>query len=155
MRSFVMIAAYLWVLFATFSLYRQTLLHGEPIRLWQQGFAIINALVFGKVILIAEALNLGASLRRLPLIWVVLGRSFLFAVVLVLFHIFEEALRGWMTGTSPMGETPPMALVIYATIFFVALIPFFAFREVSRLLGHEEVRDLFLGDGDGYRLTKA
>ncbi len=154
LKAFLVIAAYLWVLFATFSLYRQTLIHDQPFHIWQQGFALINALVFGKVILIADALKLGGGLRRLPLVWVVLGRSFLFAIVLVLFHIFEESVRGWITGTSPLGDVPPVALVIYAAIFFVALLPFFAVQEAARILGREKLQDLFFGDGETYRLTK-
>jgi hypothetical protein len=45
------------------------------ISVWQHGFALINALIFGKIILIAQALEVGKSLERRALLWIVLGKS--------------------------------------------------------------------------------
>jgi hypothetical protein len=72
LERYAVISAYLWLLFALFSLHRQ-LLQGHGISLWQQGFAIINALVFGKVILIGEApepqtAQIRARLRRVVVV---------------------------------------------------------------------------------------
>jgi hypothetical protein len=52
--------------------------HG--ISVWQQGFAIVNALIFGKVILVGEALKVGKGLERRALVWAVLGKSPIFFV---------------------------------------------------------------------------
>ena len=53
---------------------------------WQTGFALVNALIFGKVIPIAQVLEVGKSLERRALMWIVLGKSLIFAVPLIAFQ---------------------------------------------------------------------
>ena len=55
LKAYVIITLYLWVLFVLFAAYKRLLLQENGISLWNQGFAIVNALIFGKVILIAQA----------------------------------------------------------------------------------------------------
>ena len=91
LEKYAVISVYLWILFALFSLHRQ-LLQGRGISVWQQGFAIVNALVFGKVILIGETLELGKGKASHALAWVVLQKSLIFATLLVAFQVLEEAI---------------------------------------------------------------
>src|SRR5262245_58974806 len=72
LEKYAVITLYLWLMFALFSLHKQ-LVQGHGISLWLQGFAILNALIFGKVVLIGQALELGKRLERYALIWTVLG----------------------------------------------------------------------------------
>ena len=58
LEEYAVITVYLWLLFALFSLHKQ-LVQGHEISVWHQGFAIVNALIFGKVILIGQALEVG------------------------------------------------------------------------------------------------
>ena len=53
LEKYAVITVYLWLLFALFSLHRQ-LVQGHGISVWHQGFAIVNALIFGKVMSIGE-----------------------------------------------------------------------------------------------------
>ena len=147
LEKYAVISAYLWVLFALFSLHRQ-LLQGHGISLWQQGFAIINALVFGKVILIGEALDLAKGGQREALVWVVCRKALVFSVLLVVFHLVEEAIRAWFGGqplsTAVTGTGGSLAgVAAYAAIFFVTLIPFYAFQETARVLGGQAMWNLF------------
>jgi hypothetical protein len=152
LEEYAVITAYLWLLFALFGLHKQ-LVQGHGISVWQQGFAIVNALIFGKVILIGQALDLGKGLERRALVWVVLGKSLIFAILLLAFHIVEEAIRLWFESKpvseafADLGGTLP-GLLSNAAIFFVALIPFFAFREVGRILGNGALWNLFLHSGE-------
>jgi len=149
LKKYAVITLYLWVLFVLFATYKRMLLQENGISPWNQGFAIVNALIFGKVVLIAQALNLGRNLKDQALIWVVIGKSLLFTVVLILFHIAEEAIRAWSKGLplataiSDFGGGTWLGLVTYAAIFFVALIPFFAFQEVAEVVGSNALWDLF------------
>ena len=93
LEKYAVIIVYLWLLFALFSLHKQ-LVQGHGISVWHQGFAILNALIFGKVILIGEALAVGKGLERRALIWAVLGKSLIFAILLLAFHFVEEVIRG-------------------------------------------------------------
>jgi hypothetical protein len=139
LEKYAVITVYLWLLFALLSLHRQLIL-GHGISVWHQGFAIVNALIFGKVILIGEALDVGKVLEQRALVWGVFGKSLIFAILLLAFHIAEEAIRAWFVGQllsarfADFGGSLP-GLVTYAAIFFVALIPFFAFQEAARVLG--------------------
>src|SRR5262249_3857623 len=147
LEKYAVITVYLWLLFALFSLHKQ-LVQGHGISLWHQGFAILNALIFGKVILIGEALKVGKGLEWRALIWAVLGKSLIFAILLLAFHIVEEVIRAWLeseplsTAFVDFGGTLP-GLLTEAAIFFVALIPFFAFQEAARILGNGVLWDLF------------
>jgi hypothetical protein len=146
-------------LFALFSLHKKWV-QGLDISTWQQGFAIVNALIFGKVILIGQALEAGTGLERRALVWVVLGKSLTFAILLRAFHLVEEAIRAWF-GSRPLSEafadlggTLP-GLLSYPAIFFVALIPFFAFREAGRILRNDALWNLFLhSDKKRFRLIE-
>jgi hypothetical protein len=147
LEKYVIICVYLGVLFFLFNLHRQ-LLQGHGISLWSQGFAIINALIFGKVILIGEALKLGERQESRPLGWVVLCKALFFAILLVAFHLLEEAIRAWFEGhplsaavTNSGGSW--VAVAAYTGIIFVVLIPFYAFHEAARVLGANALWDLF------------
>jgi hypothetical protein len=152
LEEYAIITAYLWLLFAVLSLHKQ-LVQGHGISFWLQGFAIVNALIFGKVVLIGQALEVGKGLERRALVWVVLGKSLIFAILLLAFHIVEEAIRLWFESKplseafADLGGTLP-GLVTNAAIFFVALIPFFAFREAARILGNGALLNLFLHSGE-------
>ena len=61
LRRYAIITLYLWVFFALFSFYRRMILEENESASGSRPLAIVNALVFGKVILIAQALNLEAD----------------------------------------------------------------------------------------------
>lgn len=149
LKRYAVITLYFWVLFVLFAAYKRMLLQENGISLWNQGFAIVNALIFGKVVLIGQALNLGRGLKEQALIWVVLGKSLIFTVALLLFHVVEEAIRAWFkdlplsSAVSDFGGGTWLGLLTYAAIFFVALIPFFAFQEVADVVGSDALWDLF------------
>jgi len=152
LEKYAVITIYLWLLFALFSLHRQLVL-GHEISLWRQSFAIVNALIFGKVILIGQALAVGKGLERRALVWAVLGKSLIFAILLLAFHIFEEAIRAGFEGQPLSAGFADFGgslagLVTYVAIFFVALIPFFAFAEVGRVLGGDALWNLCVHAGD-------
>jgi hypothetical protein len=102
--------------------------------------------------LIGEALEVGKILERRALVWVMFGKSLIFSVLLLVFHIAEEAIRAWFVSQplsasfADFGGSLP-GLVTYAAIFFVALIPFFAFQEAARVLGGGALWNLFFRSG--------
>ena len=149
LRKYLVITLYLWALFGLFSLYRRMILQENGVSVWEQSFAIVNALVAGKVILIAQALNLGAGLRKYPRIYAVLGHAFLFAIVVLAFHVFEEAIKALVKGLpletsiADFGGGTLRGFLTVGAIFFVALIPFFGVEEVLREIGGQALWDLF------------
>jgi hypothetical protein len=161
LKKYAVIVLYLWVLFALFASYKRELLHENGINVWNEGFAIVNALIFGKVILIAQALSLGGNLKDRALVWIVLGKSLLFAIVLMVFHIGEEAIRAWFkdlplsTAVADFGGGTWIGLLTYAAIFFVALIPFFVMQEAASVLGADALWSLMFTSGrKSFRLVQ-
>lgn len=146
-RKLVVIFLYLWVLFGLFALHKSILLPEEGI-LYGQGFAIVNAFVLAKVMLVADNLHVGENFETRPLIYPVLFKSALFAIILVCFDLIEEVVVGTLRGKSisesidAIGGGTLEGILSVGVIIFVVLIPFFAFREMTKVVGNREMRDL-------------
>jgi hypothetical protein len=145
--------ANLWVLLSLFELHRFVVLRGVglgSISGYRLGFAGLNALVLGKVILIGEALRLGEGHDKKRLINAVLLKSALFAVLLVCFDIVEEVIVGVIHGRSFLLSIPQLGggglagMCLVAVLGFVTLIPFFLFTEVQRAIGKDKLYSVIL-----------
>ncbi len=144
------IFVYLFVLLGLFQIHEYIVLarHQLPYERW--GFAFINAWVLAKVMLVAEDLHLGRRLEDRPLIYTVLFKSILFAGVFIGVLIVEHVIVGVWRGMTIAESIPSiggggvigMAAVAFMTS--VALIPYFAFKEVGRAIGEKELRGLIL-----------
>src|SRR4051812_14994568 len=86
LREFLAMFLYLWVLFALFALHNMIILAEHHLNYQAQGFAIVNALLLAKVMLIAEDLHLGSRFKDKPLVYSILYKAFAFSVVLIGFH---------------------------------------------------------------------
>jgi len=146
-RKFLVIFLYLWVLLGLFALHKSILLPDDGI-IYGQGFAIVNAFVLAKVMLVADHLHVGENFQTRPLIYPVLFKSAVFAVILVCFHLIEEVVVGTLRGKSisesidSIGGGTLEGILSIGVIIFVVLIPFFAFREMTKVVGNREMRDL-------------
>ena len=151
LKRFLVMFLYLWVLFGLFVLNEAVILRQHGIPLATHGFAVINALLLAKVMLVAEDFNLGARLQPRPLIYPILTEAFLLAVLFIGFHVVEEMVTGLIEGETLSASVPAiggggaMGLACVGLILFVSLIPFFAFRRVSREIGPERMRAMLLG----------
>ncbi len=158
MKEYLLITLYLWLLFALFAEYKRFLLQENGINLWNQTYAIVNAMIFAKVVLLGEVLKVGKRLQEEALIWLVLGKSLLFSILLLLFHIAEESIRAWFehlplaVSIRSLGGGTWQGVLIYLALLFVTLVPLFAFKEVQRVLGSDTMRSLlFTRGGSGWR----
>ncbi len=140
---------YLTLVFGSFTIYRRLLLAGHDIVYTQYGVALIQALVLGKVIMIGSMLRIARGLETRPLIYPTLYKSAVFCVFVVVFKIVEHGIRGLLSGEGFLdgvaeiqrkGRHEVLANVI---VVFVALIPFFAVKELGRVLGKEKIAGLF------------
>ena len=151
-RRVVVLFLYLWLLFGLFALHTRIVLSENGLNFTEQGLALLNAFVLAKVMLVVENLNVGRWLqrRRQPLIYSILYEAFVFAVVFICFHILEHAVVGLIKGESLAASIPAIGggglegLVCVAAIMFVALVPYFAFQNVSRVLGPGRLKELLL-----------
>jgi hypothetical protein len=150
-RRFVVMFFYLWILFGMFVLNERIILDQRGIGFAPHGFALLNALVLAKVMLLTEGLNLGRWLRRRPLIYPILFESLLLTAMFICFHVVEHLVVGLARKETVEQSIPVMGgggwagVACVAVILFVALIPFFAFRNVSRELGPGQLHALLFG----------
>jgi hypothetical protein len=129
------IFVYLWILLSLFSLHKALLLHQESLT-YQQGFALINAFALAKVVLIGESLHIGDRFRSKPLIYTIIFKSALFAVIMFLFHFLEEIVIGLWRGKTllqsiplddpTMGGGTLLGILMVCIIMFFVMAPFFA-----------------------------
>ena len=98
LKEFFGIFLYLWVLFALFAIHHSIILVEKRINYQAQGFAIINALILAKLMLIGEDLHLGKRFEDKPLIYSILYKSLVFCVFFIGFHIIEEMAVGVIRG---------------------------------------------------------
>jgi nitrate reductase NapE component len=151
LKEFAVIVLYLWVVLGLFLLYKSVLLNEEHISFLAKGFAIINALVLGKIILIARALHIGDWANRRPLIYPTIIKSALFSIVLALFKILEAAVVGWyrhepfQQTISEFGGGTTKGILTLTLLMFVVLIPFCGFTELQRVMGEGKLAQVFFG----------
>jgi len=154
-KRFVVIFLYLWVVFGLLSLHKSIVLSEHHLDYQEHTFAFINALVFAKVLLTAEHLRLGTRFSDKPLIYPILHKCFIFTVVLISFHIVESVAVGVWHGHTVAESIPPMfgwnpkGLLAVGLMCFISLLPFFGFREITRVIGRSKMRALLFERRDG------
>jgi hypothetical protein len=144
--------AYLTVFFGLFTDYRRLILHQYSIVYLNYGISLIKALVLAKVILVIDALRLGRKLESKPLAYSTPYKSSVFSVGVMLFSLLENAARAILTGKGLPGVRADLAakgkyeVAAECLVVFFAFIPFFAFKELERVLGRDKLRRLFFSE---------
>jgi hypothetical protein len=148
-KNYLAISLYLAVFFCVLVAYTRLTLRQYDITddTLNYTFAIINALVIGKVILLGEMVHLGKRAQNRPLYQAVFVRTFLFSLLVLAFHFFEEFVKRLIHG-EPSGTVIHNIRIYQLTartiIVFCVFLPLFAFLELQLILGREKVRQMFL-----------
>ncbi|MEZ5874077.1 MAG: hypothetical protein R3D30_04370 [Hyphomicrobiales bacterium] len=150
LKSFAAIFLYLWVVFMVLLLHEWIVLSQNHIGFRFYGLAAINALVLGKIMLVAENFRFAEQLKAKPLIYPIVYKSVGFTTLLFIAYVLEEMLIGWIKGDGFFASMPALgggvlSAVSFWVIFSVALAPFFAFKEIGRVLGPDKFRMMLLG----------
>lgn len=145
---FLIMFAYLLVAFTLFQMHEYVILEEHGLPYTRFGFAVVNAFVLAKVMLLGEEFNLGQWSPHWPRIYPILGRSALYTVLFIVFDVVEKTLRGVIEGKTIVASLPHeaggvTASIILGVILFVMLVPFFSFAELSRAFGRANVRRVF------------
>lgn len=141
---------YLTLVFAAFTEYRRLVLAAQNIEYGNYWFALIEALVLGKVIMIGGVFHLGRGLEDKPLVYPVLYKTAVFVVFVLLFKILEHAIRALWNGAGPADALVEFfaakgfhEVIANSLIVVVAFFPFFAMKELSRVYGGARMFALF------------
>ena len=144
---------YLTILFAVFTSYRRLILAQYNIGYSNWGISLIKALVLAKVVMVGGIFHFGRGLENKPLIFSTLFKSVLFTLWVAIFAIVESAIRGFLHGKDLAGGLDHLLtdgtheFFAKSLVVFVAFIPFFAFKELGRVLGKGKIWDLFFRKG--------
>jgi hypothetical protein len=140
---------YLAVYFGAFTNYRRLILARYEISYFHYGFAIVQALVLAKVILIGELLRLGRGLENRPLYVPTLFQTVMFMIWVAVFRMAEETItgllqgHGWAAGFNELIMERPYEFLASCVVVFVTFVPFFAFKQINEVLGPGKLWSLF------------
>jgi hypothetical protein len=144
-REYLIISLYLFVVFSLFILYKSVILAEYHLDFELHGFALINALALGKIMLVAQELHFADRFKNSPLIYPTLLKSLAFSILLACFKIAEDFAVGKFHGKSFQESISDLAggtwkgVLVLTVLLFVVLIPFFAFTELRRVFGENRL----------------
>ena len=150
LRELSITVMYIWVLLSVFTLHREIILANYHINYSTKfGFAFINAVIFAKFMWLGEIFHGEKKAAGKGLLYSMLWNSALFAVILMVCHLLEEALVTAWHGQSfaaSFSETVADPRSVFATmlLMFVVLIPFFFAKGLIEILGKDEIKRLLL-----------
>jgi hypothetical protein len=140
---------YLAVFFGAFAWYRRFILDEYRISYFNYGSAVIEALILAKVIWLGDFLGLSEGLENKPLFYPTLYKAFVFSCFVGLFAVVEHIVSGLLHGKGVIGGLAMLwnegkyELLARCLVNFLAFIPFFAFRELAKVLGEGRLNSLF------------
>jgi hypothetical protein len=142
--------AYLSFYFGVFVTYKRLILAHHNIDFEEYGIAFINAFILGKVVSVGGMMKLGVTMENGPLAISTLFKSFIFTIWLAFFNVLEELIKGYFKTDTLQGAMDYLShhLGTYEyfaglLVVFTCFIPFFAFKEMSRVLGLHSIMNLF------------
>ena len=149
-KEITIVFLYLAFFFCALATYSMLLLKRFEISYFNYGAALLNALIITKVILIGEAAHVGKKHEAKPLIYSSLYKAFVYGLLVFGFHIVEEVVKQLIHRKDIAGafhDADLNEVLARSVVIFGAFIPFFAFRELGRVLGPEKLRAMFFRPG--------
>ena len=141
---------YLTLVFAAFTQYRRFLLAEYSITYTNYWVGLFAAMLLGKVIMIGSVFRLGRWLEQKPLIIPTIYKALIFTIFVLVFRGVEYAIKGLLHGHGlvvAFGEFFAQKgineVLANSVVVLVTLIPFFAVKELGRVLGRERIAALF------------
>lgn len=142
-KAFLPVFLYVWFLLAVLGVHKSIVLSQAHI-VQHQGFAVLKALAFAKVLFIANKFGVWRVFDKMPLIAPILAKAVLFGVLLIDMDLIEQALleRFWPAHADHDGVNLDnlRTLLSVGLVSFAALIPFFGYREFAKLIGESEMQ---------------
>jgi hypothetical protein len=156
LREMVVLSLYLAFFFCALATYRMLLLREFHVDSLTFAFALVNALVVAKVIMIGELAKVGRRHESKPLFVSAIWKAFAFGLLVLVFHFVEEIIKQLLHGGDIAGgfrEVRIDDLLSRSLVVFCCFIPLFGFREFRRVLGEEKFQSMLFGSGEGEKAT--
>jgi len=142
---------YLAIFFGAFAVARRLTLAHYDIYVADYFVGIIKALIIGKVIMIGAFMRISHVYENKPLIIPVFYKTILFVICVIIFDIIEVLIKETIKLQS-LADAYQFLMVEHFSklwlggviMIFVSFIPFFASKELSRVIGQQKFRDMLL-----------
>jgi len=145
LREMLELFVYLAFFFVALAVYDMLLLRQYDVEYLTLAFALINALVITKVIMIGEYAKLGRRHEDKALLVSAVWKAFVFGLLVFAFHVVEEVIKHLIHGADLQKASRDLRLEQFAgraVVVFCVFVPLFAFREFRRVMGEEEFRGM-------------
>jgi|WetSurMetagenome_2_1015567.scaffolds.fasta_scaffold74467_2 hypothetical protein len=140
---------YMALFFSAVVLYRRLLLAEHGIILEDYFAGVLKALVIAKVVMIGAFLRISRKYEHKPLIIPTVYKSILFTLWVMLFDIIEIYIRSYIhtpdfaEAFKELNQHINLVWLGAAVVICISFLPFFAMKEVSRVMGRDKFRGLF------------
>ena len=148
--EYLAVLAYFAPLFSVFAWHRRLILAQQGVPVSDYWVPLVEAAVLAKVVIVVDMLRLAHRLESKPLIFPTLYKTFVFSVAILGFGVLEHLVRGLLHHEGIRGDLDDLTsggtyeLLARCMVKLVALVPFFAFREVARIMGRGKLAAAFL-----------
>jgi hypothetical protein len=149
---------YLGFFFCALVTYRALLLKGYESVSLDYGFALLNALIIAKVILIGDFVRAVHKFEARALVLSVLYKSLIYGLFVFIFHLIEEIIKELIHHgeiTKVFHEVKLDQLAGRCLIIFCTFMPLFGFRELRRVIGEEEFHALVFRSSGTVKAAKS
>ena len=146
LKEMLILSGYLAFFFCALTTYKMFLLRQYEIDEWSYGFALINALVITKVIMIGQYAKIGRKHEGNSIFISAIWKSFVFGLLVFAFHIVEQVIRRIIHGVDVAKASREIRfeeLGASAVVVFCTFIPLFIFLELRRVMGDDAFGSLF------------
>jgi hypothetical protein len=157
-KELLILTVYLGFFFCALVTYRALLLKGYESVSLDYGFALLNALIIAKVILIGDFIKVVHKYEAKALVLSVFYKALVYGIFVFIFHLIEEIIKALIHHNDisrVFHEVKLDQLAIRCLIIFGTFLPLFAFRELRRVIGEEEFHDMVLRPGGTAKAAKS
>ena len=148
-RLFIFNALFLSIFFTTFTAYRRLILGEYAISYVHYGYGIAESLILSKIILLGQHFKLGERFGNQPLIIPTLYKTLVFGIFVLFFSVLEIFVVGLIHGKHLLSiyqeitYTSVNEIIAKVLVMSLVLALFFAFLEIGRSLGSDNLYNLF------------
>jgi len=141
---------YMAIVFSAVILYRRLILAQYGVYLDDYFIGVIKAFIIAKVVMIGAFLGISRKFEHKPLYLPILYKALLFTLMVMLFDITEEFIKSLIVhhdvliSMNEVGNHLSLVWLGSSLLIFIIFIPFFAVKELIRVLGKESVKALLL-----------
>ncbi len=149
MLEYGIVFIYLATFFGVFTWYRRLILAEYHITYLHYWLAVFEAFILAKVIVVGTALRIGRRFEGKTLVISILYKTFLFSLFVAAFAVLEQIIEGVIHGKGVAAGIHKVMnegrdeLLARCLLTFFSFIPFFAFKEIGRVLGHGKLSAMF------------